>query len=296
MPAPPNGARSRPDQTVAVLLQQGTTRLAAAGIATAGLDAELLLRHVLGWDRAAIVTHAAEPVPPAAAALFREAIEQRSLRCPLQHLTGLQAFWRHEFLVTPDVLIPRPETEVLVETALELLRDVKAPVIVDVGTGSGCIALSLAAERPDAEIHATDISGAALEVARGNAMRLRLESRVRFHEGDLLQPLAARPEAVDLVVSNPPYVSEEEWRHLEPEVRDHDPRAGLVPSEGFSVLLARLLGQSHRLLREGAFTLVEIGRGQDSLAREAAEGAGLTVVRFAPDLQGIPRVLVARKD
>jgi release factor glutamine methyltransferase len=172
----------------------------------------------------------------------------------------------------------------------------KAPVIVDAGTGSGCIALSLAAERPDAEVHATDISGAALEVARGNATRLRLESRVRFHEGDLLQPLAARPEAVDLVVSNPPYVSEEERRHLEPEVRDHDPRAALVPPDGFPALLARLLGQSRRLLRPGTHALVEIGRGQDSLAREAAQAAGLTVVRFAPDLQGIPRLLVARKD
>jgi release factor glutamine methyltransferase len=295
MPAPPNGARSRPGHTVAALLQEGSTHLAAAGIATAGLDAELLLRHVLGWDRAAIVTRVAEPVPPAAAALFAQAIEQRSRRRPLQHLTGVQAFWRHDFLVTPDVLIPRPETEVLVEVALALLRDVKAPVIVDVGTGSGCIALSLAAERPDAEVHAVDFSTAALRVARGNAVRLGVDARVRFHEGDLLQPLASGPATIDLVVSNPPYVSEEEWAHLDPEVRDHDPRAALVAPDGFPALLARLLGQSRPLLRDGAHVLVEIGRGQDSLAREAAEGAGLTVVRFAPDLQGIPRVLVARR-
>lgn len=295
MPAPPNGAPRRPDQTVASLLEEAARRLAGAGISTAALDAELLLRHVLGWDRAAVVTRGAELVPAAAAALFAQAVEQRSLRRPLQHLTGVQAFWRHDFLVTPDVLIPRPETEVLVQTALDLLRDVVAPVIVDVGTGSGCIALSLAAERADAEVHAVDVSPAALEVARGNAARLRLEARVPFHEGDLLQPLALPPATVDLVVSNPPYVSAEEWRHLAPEVRDHDPRLALVPPDGFPALLARLLGQSRVLLREGGHALVEIGRGQDDVARKASPDAGLTFVRFADDLQGVPRVLVARK-
>jgi release factor glutamine methyltransferase len=249
---------------------------------------------VLGWERADLITRAAEAVPAPAAALFAQAVEQRSLRRPLQHLTGVQAFWRHDFLVTPDVLIPRPETEVLVETALDLVRGVARPVIVDVGTGSGCIALSLAAERPDADIHAIDVSPAALRVARGNAARLGLDGRVRFQEGDLLQPLAPRPATVDLVVSNPPYVSDEEWQRLEPEVRDHDPRAALVPAEGFPALLARLLGQSRRLLRAGGGALVEIGQGQDGVARQAAEDAGLTFVRFAADRRGIPRVLVAR--
>jgi release factor glutamine methyltransferase len=295
MPAPPDGAPGRPEDTVAGLLRDAAARLAGAGISTAALDAELLLRHVLGWDRAAVVTRGAELVPAPAAALFAQAIEERSRRRPLQHLTGVQAFWRHEFLVTPDVLIPRPETEVLVQTALELLEGVVAPVIVDVGTGSGCVALSLAAERADAEVHAVDTSPAALDVARGNAARLRLDARVRFHEGDLLLPLGSRPASVDLVASNPPYVSAEQWRGLEPEVRDHDPQAALVPPGGFPALLARLLGQSRALLRSGGHVLVEIGRGQDAMARKAAAEAGLTFVRFAPDLQGIPRVLVARR-
>jgi release factor glutamine methyltransferase len=295
MPAPRNGAPSRPEDTVAGLLKEAAARLRVAGISTAALDAELLLRHVLGWDRAAVLTRGAEGVPAAAAALFAQAIEERSRRRPLQHLTGVQAFWRHEFLVTPDVLIPRPETEVLVQTALELLRGVVAPVIVDVGTGSGCIALSLAAERADAEVHAVDISPAALDVARGNAARLRLGARVLFHQGDLLRPLGPRRASFDLVASNPPYVSAEEWRDLEPEVRDHDPRAALVPAERFPALLGRLLEQSRALLRSGGHVVVEIGRGQDAMARTAAADAGLTFVRFAPDLQGIPRVLVARR-
>src|SRR4051812_22820930 len=211
MPAPPSGAPGSPPHSIAALLAEGASRLTAAGISTAALDAELLLRHVLGYDRAALITRAAEAVSPAAAELYAQAIAQRALRRPLQHLTGVQAFWRHEFLVTPDVLIPRPETEFLVEAALRRLDGVAAPVIVDVGTGSGCIALSLAAERPEAAVHATDISPAALAVARANAVRLGLQHRVHFHEGDLLEPARLLAGTVDLVASNPPYVSFEDW-------------------------------------------------------------------------------------
>jgi release factor glutamine methyltransferase len=276
---------------VARAIDSAIQSLQAAGIATPRLDAELLLRHVLGWDQASLITRAAEPVPPAAAELYAQAIAQRSLRRPLQHLTGVQAFWRHEFLVTPDVLIPRPETELLVETALQLLRDVPRPVIVDVGTGSGCIALSLAAERPDAEVHAIDISPAALRVARGNATRLGLGGRVHFHEGDLLQPVASRRGAVDLVVSNPPYVPVEEWRNLQPEVRDHDPRLALVPPEGVSALYRRLATQAAAILRPGGGLLVEIGRGAETETREILTAAGFVGIGALPDLQGIPRVV-----
>ena len=149
---------------------------------------------------------------------------ERARRVPLQQLVGTQAFWRHEFKVTRDVLTPRPETELLVEASLEVLRDTARPLIVDVGTGSGCIALSLAAERPDARVHATDVSPAALAVARENARRLGLADRVSFHEGDLLQPLASQFGAIDLVVSNPPYVDERERGHARPG--SARPRAG----------------------------------------------------------------------
>ena len=236
-----------------------------------------------------------ETVPRAAAELYAQAIEQRSLRRPLQHLTGVQAFWRHEFLVTPDVLIPRPETEFLVESALRRLAGVTAPVIVDVGTGSGCIALSLAAERPDAAVHATDISPAALAVARTNAGRLGLQDRVRFHEGDLLEPALPLAATVDLLASNPPYVPLEEWKRLEPEVRDHEPRGALVPEGGVAPFYARLFAGTLDVLRDGGWAVVEMGAGQAAELSTVALAAGLEVVEIVRDLQGIPRVLVARR-
>jgi release factor glutamine methyltransferase len=207
----------------------------------------------------------------------------------------VQAFWRHEFLVTPDVLIPRPETELLVETALQVLREVHAPVIVDVGTGSGCIALSLAAERPDARVHAIDLSPAALRVARGNTERLRLASRVQLHEGDLLAPVAWRAGAVDLVVSNPPYVSAEEWAGLEPEVRDHDPRSALVAPGPPDRIYQRLAEQARPLLRPGGHLLVEVGRGMADTVAAVFEEAGLSPKGVHRDLDGIARVVEAAR-
>ena len=250
---------------------------------------------MLGWERADVIARAAEDVPSASAALFATAIEQRARRRPLQHLIGHQAFWKHDFIVNPDVLIPRPETELLVEKALELVRDRRAPLVVDVGTGSGCIALSLAAERPDAVVHAIDLSPAALLVARGNAARLHLESRVTFHEGDLLEPLRGQAGTIDLVVSNPPYVSAEEWATLEPEVRDHDPRIALVPAEGVRALYDRLINDAASTLRPGGSVLVEIGASDRGQTARAMERAGLDGVEERPDLQGIPRVVCGRK-
>jgi release factor glutamine methyltransferase len=250
---------------------------------------------VLGWQRADLVTHAAEAVPPGAAELFRTAVGERARRRPLQHLTGVQAFWRHDFIVTPDVLIPRPETELLVEAGLDLLRGVSTPVIVDVGSGSGCVALSLAAERPDAEVHATDISEAALRVARGNAARLRLDGRVAFHHGDLLAPVRHLAGRVDLVVSNPPYVPADELPGLAPEVRDHDPRSALVPPEGVLPLYRRLLFEVAAILAPAGRVAVEVGSGQAGEIAEIARTAGLQVARTLPDLQGIARVVVASR-
>ena len=242
-----------------------------------------------------MIARGAEDVPPAAAALFEAAIEQRARRRPLQHLTGHQAFWRYDFVVTPDALIPRPETELLVERALVLIRDRPAPVVVDVGTGSGCIALSLAAERPDAQVHATELSPGALLVARGNAARLGVDARVIFHEGDLLEPVSALAGAVDLVVSNPPYVSVEEWVTLEPEVRVHDPRMALVPPEGVPALYDRLVTRAAVTVRPGGFVLVEIGARDEGQAAQAMSRAGLAGIETRPDLQGIPRIVSGRR-
>jgi release factor glutamine methyltransferase len=277
------------------LLDRGAARLQAAGIETARFDSELLLRHVIGWERADLIARASDHVPDAAVALFEAAIDQRARRRPLQHLTGHQAFWKHDFIVTPDVLIPRPETELLVETALELVRDRPAPLVVDVGTGSGCIALSLAAERTDARVHAIDLSPAALRVARDNASRLHLESRVMFHEGDLLEPMRSQAGAVDLVVSNPPYVSAEEWATLEPEVRDHDPRLALVPPEGVRPLYDRLITGAALALRPGGYVLVEIGADDGGAAAGTMNRLGLEAVGTRRDLQGHTRVVYSRR-
>lgn len=283
--------------TVSQALDIAVWRLGAARIADPPLDAELLLRHVLGCDRASILTRGADALSPRDAARFFDLVAARAGRRPLQHLTGTQAFWRHEFAVGPAVLIPRPETEVLVDAGLGLMAGLDAPRVIDVGTGSGCIALSLAAERPDAILVATDTSAAALAIARENATRLGLAGKVRFVRGDLLDAFdsGSRVRAFDLVVSNPPYVPDAEWRGLEPEVRDHDPRSALVPEEGVAVLYGRLLAGAARVLRPGGAVALEVGAGQSADVAAQAAAAGFVSTRLVPDLQAIPRVIVATR-
>ena len=279
--------------TAAALLEDAAATLAAAGVASPEWDAERLLRHVLGWDRATLVASPDRLVPEPEAERFRALLRRRAAREPLQYILGTQAFWKHAFLVTPAVLIPRPETELLVETGLELLRGVARPVVVDVGTGSGCIALSIAAERPDAEVHATEISGAALEVARENAQRLGLERRVRFHQGHLLEPLSGLQ--VHLVLSNPPYVDPSEHASLAPEVRDHEPKEALLPRGDSLSVYRSLVRQSRAALGPGGWMAVEVGHGQATSVEALCRGGGLVAVRIMHDLAGIPRVVAARR-
>jgi release factor glutamine methyltransferase len=281
--------------TVLEALHRSTARLRSAGVESPEHDAEVLLRHALAWERSRLIADGAAPLAPADEASYLRLVEERARRRPLQHLTGTQWFWNHEFRVTPDVLIPRPETELLVEVALTLLRDRERPRVVDVGTGSGCIALSLAGERPDAEIHATDISEPALAVARDNALRLGLEGRVTFRRGDLLEPVGALAGRLDLVVSNPPYVSVAELHGLAPEVRLHDPHQALIPPGDRLSVYRRLAPEAARLLRPGAPVAVEVGQGmEDEVVREM-ERAGLQISSVRPDLAGIPRIVIARR-
>jgi release factor glutamine methyltransferase len=281
--------------TVLEALHQSTARLRSAGVDSPEHDAEVLLRHVLDWDRSRLIADGAAPLAPEDETSYLRLVDERARRRPLQHLTGTQWFWNHEFRVTPDVLIPRPETELLVEAALELLRDVECPRVVDVGTGSGCIALSLAAERTDAEIHATDISEPALAVARANAVRLGLDGRVAFRRGDLLEPVGALTGRLDLVLSNPPYVSVAELPRLSPEVRLHDPHQALIPPGDRLSVYRRLAPEAARLLRPGGGVAVEIGQGmEDEVVREM-ERASLRISSVRPDLAGIPRVVIARR-
>jgi release factor glutamine methyltransferase len=279
--------------TIASLLADASRRLTAAGVGEPALDAELLLRHVLGWDRGTLVSRSGESVDAAARERFVSLVVERAARRPLQHLLGIQAFWRHEFVVTPDVLIPRPETELLVEAALARLRHLPQPAIVDVGTGSGCIALSLCAELPAATVDAVDVSAAALAVARVNAARLGLANRLRFHEGDLLEPLRGR--RFDAVLSNPPYVDRSGADRLSPEVRDHEPALALFPpGDDPYAVYRRLIPQAHAALERGGLLALEVGQGMADTVAKLCGGAGFELESVLQDLQGIPRTLLAR--
>jgi len=279
----------------AALVKDAAATLAAAGVSAPEWDAERLLRHVLGWDRAAFLAHPDGAVAEPEVERFRALVRRRASREPLQYILGTQAFWKHEFLVTPAVLIPRPETELLVETSLELLKDIERPLIVDVGTGSGCIALSLAAERPDAEVHAIDVSAPALAVAVENAQRLGLEGRVAFHHGDLLEPLTHLTGRIDLVVSNPPYVDPAERPGLAPEVRDHEPPAALFPPGGALSVYRRLAAASAVSLRDGGGLALEVSPFVAGHVTELLVAAGFAAPRVCPDLAGRPRVVFARR-
>jgi len=279
--------------TVSEALRLATGRLRAARVPDAAWDAELLLRHVLDRDRGALLSREAERLTAGQEERFLTLVKEREARRPLQHLTGVQAFYGRDFTVTADVLIPRPETEVLVEAALERLPKTGPIVLVDIGTGTGCIALTLAAERPAAEVHALDISGEALEVARANARRLGLDGRVRFYQGDLALPLRDMVGRVDLVASNPPYVDAADFAGLMPEVRDHEPRVALVPVPDVASMYRRLAGQARPLLRPGGTLLLEVGQGQAEAVSSLCVQEGFHVERIVPDLAGIPRVVVA---
>jgi release factor glutamine methyltransferase len=282
---------------VADALADAERALRDAGVPDPERDAQRLLRHALGWDAAALVSRSRELVAATALARFESLVAERSRRVPLQHLVGAVEFWRRDFLVSPAALIPRPETELLVERALRALPAGRAPVVVDVGTGTGCIALSIAAERPDARVHAVDVSGDALALARENARRLGLEGRVAFHEGDLLAPVASLAGQADLIASNPPYLDASEMDTLAVEVRDHEPRVALLPPDGnrYSIY-RRLLPQACRWLRPDGLLLLEIGLGMEQKLRALCASAGLCVVEVLPDLQAIPRVVVARRE
>jgi release factor glutamine methyltransferase len=268
--------------------------LAAAGIdpAEARLDAELLARHVLGWDRARLLAHARDGVPSGFDAPFDAALARRLAREPVAHILGHREFWGLDFEVTPDVLIPRPETELIVEEALAAYSDREAGLIVDVGTGSGCLAIALALEIPRAELIATDVSAAALAVAGRNAVRHHVADRIVFVQTDLL-PAAS---AIDLIVSNPPYVAESDAASLAPEVRDHEPPLALYGgADGLSVF-RRLLPEARTMCgseRDGVL-IVEVGYDQAAAVTALAATAGWTLVRARQDLQGITRTLVLR--
>jgi release factor glutamine methyltransferase len=260
----------------------------------ASLDAETLFLHILDRNKAWLLSHGEEQVQSDRANSYLQLIERRFRGVPLQYIFGETEFYRLPFLVTPDVLIPRPETEHLIEKVLELAPLFRTPRIVDVGTGSGAIAVTLAHEWPDALVSATDLSEAALEIARKNAQRAGFVERIRFLQGDLLGPVAG--ETFDIVVSNPPYIATIDRDSLAVEVRDHEPALALFAGNDGLDIYRRLIPAAYPLLAQGGFLVLEIGQGQSKAVSDLLEGAGFGQIEFVPDLQGIPRVACGRRD
>ncbi|MBC7247240.1 MAG: peptide chain release factor N(5)-glutamine methyltransferase [Actinobacteria bacterium] len=290
-------ARGASPRRVRELLEWAEAYLERYGIYKPRLNAELLLSHCAGCGRAELYARPEMEMSAAARRAFFRCVRRRAGREPLQYVTGVSGFRRLELAVDGRVLIPRPETEMLVERALEILRGEGGhPLVVDVGTGSGCIALSLAKEHPQAVVHATDGSGEALQAARENASRLGMEGVVDFHRGDLLRALPPRLEGrIDLVVSNPPYVREADFPLLPPEVREHEPRVALVAGPGGTEVHARLAEQALSWLAPGGCLLMECGEDQAEELCRMLENLGYAAVRKGDDLTGRPRMVEGRR-
>ena len=280
--------------TVLDLLRWTTQHFCERGIETPRLDAECLLAFALGCDRLRLYVDYEKPVEEAERARFRELVKERSgERVPVALLTGQREFWSLPLRVSRDVLVPRPDTETLVAAALDCIPDRDAEIaVLDVGTGSGAIALAIASERPKARVTATDLSAAALAVARDNAAALQLEDRVRFLEGSLFEPVAG--ESFDLVVSNPPYVAERDRATLPPELR-HEPASALFAGPDGTDVLRAIAAQVGELLAPGGAVLVELDPRQADAMVGWLREAGLAEIAVHRDAAGRQRVVSARR-
>jgi release factor glutamine methyltransferase len=281
------------------VLTSAVDRLTAARVGSPRMNAELLLMFTLECDRAYLFAHPERELTVEEQDRFEESLTQRARGVPAQYITGHQEFWGMDFIVSPAVLIPRPETEHVIETVLQLVEkddggkaSPPGPIqIVDLGTGSGSIALALAKELPRAEIHATDISAAALDVAHANAARHQLENRIHFHQTDLLQGFD--PGTFDFVVSNPPYVGESEEDEVQLEVRKFEPRNAVFAGPTGLEVIERLIPQAHTMLKPDGWLVIEISgsiaHGVKRLLNDWRQ------VQIVNDLQGIARVVAAQK-
>jgi release factor glutamine methyltransferase len=319
------------DRSIRALLKQGIEQLRIANVQSYTLAAELLLLHVITQDRTWLYSHPEEILPEALAESYVALLSRRSSGVPTQHLIGKQEFWGLEFEVTPDVLIPRPETEHLIEVALDglAIREILAGrpprlkgenvTLVDVGTGSGCIAITLAKELSAASVYATDISDAALAVARRNAARHNLSDRIQFIHSNLLESISVGTEHgsphlrsqssstlldesrvtnhesrhFDLIISNPPYISLREADSLPVEVRDHEPRTALFGGEEGYEIYEALIPQAAQHLKPGGFLVLELGYNSLPAVEPLLDRSNWVNVSVTKDLAGIPRVISA---
>ena len=259
----------------------------------ARLDAEVLLLHLIGRDRAFLIAHGDDQLTAEGTLRYYTFIDRRLGSEPIQYILGEAEFYGLPFRVNRDVLIPRPETEHSVEKVLERAGSFEKPRILDVGTGSGAIAVAIAAHLPQASVTATDISPAALALARENAARNNVLERIRFLAGDLRPPVAG--EQFEIVVSNPPYVAENDRNSLSAEVRNFEPPLALFAGADGLALYRCLISQAFNALVPGGFIVLEIGYGQQDSVADLLAQAGFADTTFTPDLQGIPRVASARR-
>ena len=273
-------------------LTDAVRRLEDEGVGSPRMNGEMLLMFTLDCDRAYLYAHSERELTVDEQARYESAIALRASGYPAQYITGHQEFWGLDLIVSPAVLIPRPETEHVVETTLELVRagTGPGPKLIDVGTGSGAIALALATELPAAEIYGVDLSREAIEVAKANAARLQLDGRVRFLVSDVLEGVP-RDGSFDFVLSNPPYVGFHEADKVQDVVKKFEPRMAVFAGEHGLDIIRRLIPQAYEALRAGGYLVFEIGYTMAPMVTELL--AGWSDVRVVPDLAGIPRVMVA---
>ncbi|MBM4119432.1 MAG: peptide chain release factor N(5)-glutamine methyltransferase [Nitrospira sp.] len=284
--------------TVGDLLRWGRVQLAQAGIEDAARETAWLLEHALGMTALEVRVKGAQPVEGSALRRTEALLARRASREPLQYLLGTQEFCGLEFSVAPGVLIPRPETELLVDETILRVTAQAHPVIADVGTGSGCIAVPLACRVPQAALYAVDRSADALRIAQRNAARHGVLAQVTFLEGDLLVPLREQGMAgrVDVIVSNPPYIAERDWDMVQPEVRLYEPRLALAAGEDGLAVYRRLVPEAAQMLCAAGWIILEVGRGQAGAVRALIEATGrYGAMKTRTDAAGIERVVIAQK-
>ncbi|MDY3016054.1 MAG: peptide chain release factor N(5)-glutamine methyltransferase [Blautia sp.] len=288
-------------KTFESLFREGCLILETAGIEEARLDAWLLLEYVTGKNRAWYFAHSDEPVQEEDARQYKELCRKRSVHTPLQHLTQSACFMGYDFYVDENVLVPRQDTETLVEEALKLLKDQPAPSVLDMCTGSGCILLSILKEIPDAGGVGSDLSEAALKVAEKNAERLQVQERAFFTHSDLFsgeyftQNSSKKQTEYDMLISNPPYIATEEIQKLMEEVRLHDPYMALDGKEDGLYFYRSITAQCSRYLKPGGWLLYEIGYDQGASVSDIMKKAGFVHVTVKKDLAGLDRVVLGQK-
>lgn len=279
--------------SIAEAMRQASQALDHAGVTESRREAGSLLSHIIGKDRTFLISHGEDQLSEADLERFEEAVARRAAGEPTQYITGTQDFFGRSFRVTPDVLIPRPETELLVEAALRVMT--ANATVCDVGTGSGCIPITVLCERGDARAVAIDLSQAALDVARQNAREHSVENRIEFVLSDCFAELDSNVYHFDLIVSNPPYVSAEMLPGLQREVRDYEPRIALCAGEDGLSVIRRLLSDAPDFIRGNGHLIMEIGFDQGDVVQQLVDEHVWTLRNILPDLQCIPRIVVLQK-